>query len=229
MPLLLLTLNVIVPIRRQSLAVLVLLLVLPLIRFLTLKAHPGATLDEVRRLILLPFHTHADGLLTGVLIAWLAVLHPRFVAPLPLLRNLPLPAALAAAGLVLRGFNPRLFGFTGLALIFGGLTWFVLSDKSPFSRLAGLRVFYITSRLSYGMYLNHFLVLPPCIALVASTPLNPYVSFSLGYPFTIVCSMAVAAITFVVIESPFLQLREQWLMRRKSRAPQARPDPSIAA
>jgi peptidoglycan/LPS O-acetylase OafA/YrhL len=228
-PLLLLSVNALIRVRHQFLVLIGLLIALPLIRLWTLHGYPpGISQDEVRRLIQLPFHTHADGLLAGVLISWLSVVHPRFLASLPLARNLRAPIALAVAGLVLRGIYPRIFSFSGLALIFAGLALFVLRDRSVFTRFASRRAFYVTSRLSYGMYLNHFQVLPLCVPLFAKTSLNAYLGFFVGFPIALLSSMTVAAITFLAIESPFLQLRDRWLMKRRARIPAVHSDPSVA-
>jgi peptidoglycan/LPS O-acetylase OafA/YrhL len=228
-PLLLLALSLMIRVRHQFIVLIGLLLALPLIRLWTLHLYPaGMSQDDFRELIERPFHTHADGLLAGVLLSWLSVVHPRLLTPLPLSRNLRAPVALAVAGLVLRGLYPRIFSFSGLALIFGGLALFVLRDRSLFTRFASARAFYITSRLSYGMYLNHFQVLPLFIPLFAKTSLNAYLAFFVGYPIALLSSMTVAAVTFLTIESPFLQLRDQWLMKRRGRIPAARTDPSRA-
>ncbi len=121
------------------------------------------------------------------------------------------------AGLAVREISPKIFGFSGLALIFGGMTLFALRDKSTFARLSQHRIFYLTSRLSYGMYLNHFLVLPLLVPLIVSATLsrNPYLGFIAGYPVVILASLAFATTTFLAIESPFLQLRDRWLRSRR--------------
>jgi len=221
MPVLLVAMNRVLPVRRQYLVIIALLALLPLVRLATLNTHPAVVgVDEFRKLIQLPFHTHADGLLAGVLLSWLAALQPRYLTPLPLRRNLLVPAALGVAGFMLRNVSPHLFAFSGLALIFGGLTLFVLRDRSLFSRLASSRLFYITSRLSYGMYLNHFPVLSFCVPalMVVTQAMNPFVGFLIGYPLAVLSTMAVAAVTFITVESPFLQLREHWLAGRKRSA-----------
>jgi peptidoglycan/LPS O-acetylase OafA/YrhL len=205
-------------IRRQVVVVALLLALLPGVRWLTLHAYSGAITDtQYQRAILLPFHTHADGLLAGVLIAWMSVRVPTILTPRRVLRNLLLPAVLCAAGLMLRGVNRELFGFSALALIYSAAVVFALRDRSLFSRLARLRGFYIVSRLSYGMYLNHFGIVlfaaPIFVAMRAS--IGVYPAFFLGYVLTGFASLLVAACTFLLIESPFLQLRERWLMQRR--------------
>lgn len=214
-----------VTIRRQFAAVAVLLAVAPVIRWLTLYLHGGPVGAEAfRKIVQFPFHTHADGLLAGVLIAWLSVCAPAALAVRPWRRNLLLPGALIAAGAVLHGLDRRLLGFSALALIFSAAVIFALRDRSTFSRLAGLRGFYVLSRLSYGMYLNHFGIVlsmvPSFVALRVAVGVYP--AFFLGLALTGVASVVVSACTFVLVESPFLQLREKWLSGRAA-TPAAAP------
>jgi len=218
-PLMLLAASTLVSPKRQFLVIIGLLLALPLIRYLTLTGYHGEiTRDVIIRIIQLPFHTHADGLLAGLLLSWLSILKPDHLKPLPFLRNLIWPAILAVAGLLLRSLNQHLFGFSGLALIFGGTTLFVLRDRSTFSKAANKHIFYLTSRLSYGMYLNHFPVISLGVPLLLEARISdrPYVNFLIGYPLILIGSMVVAATTFILIESPFLQLREHWLAAKKT-------------
>lgn len=50
---------------------------------------------------------------------------------------------------------------------------------------------------------------------------NLAVRFALGYPFVILMSMMTAAVTFIIVESPFLQLRGHLLQKRRNTAPAA--------
>lgn len=218
MPVLLLLLSTLVSVRRQFLTIAGLLAALPVIRYVTLSTYHGEiTHDVIVRVTQLPFHTHADGLLAGVLLSWLSVLKPDHLKPLPFLRNLIWPVVLVVIGLLLRSLNPRVFAFSGLALIFGGMALFVLRDRSVFSRLANKHIFYLISRLSYGMYLNHFPIVSIGVPLLLAAKFSNelYVNFFIGYPLLVFASMAVAAATFILIESPFLQLRERWLAAKK--------------
>jgi peptidoglycan/LPS O-acetylase OafA/YrhL len=81
----------------------------------------------------------------------------------------------------------RLFGLSVLALIFGGMTLFVLRDHSRLRKPYDKHVFYLTSRLSHGMYLNHF----------------PVFSFGVPLPAAARGVMVIAVATFIVIESRF--------------------------
>lgn len=218
MPLLLVALHESgVTMRRQFAAVAVLLAAAPGIRWLTLYLHQGpVSADVFRQVVQFPFHTHADGLLAGVLIAWLSVYTPAALAVRPWRRNLLLPGALIAAGIVLHGLGRQLLAFSALALIFSAAVIFALRDRSTFSRLARLRGFYVLSRLSYGMYLNHFGIVlsmvPSFVALRATVGVYP--AFFLGIALTGIASVVVSTCTFLLVESPFLQLREKWLTGR---------------
>lgn len=163
-----------------------------------------------------PFHTHADGLVIGLLIAWLSVALPRLLTPRPWLRNLLLPGALIALGIALHGFSRDLFSFSALALIYGGCVLFFLRDSSGLAKVTGWWMFYLVSRLSYAMYLNHFVVLEWLTPRhFAAVHLGWYSDFFIGYAMLLFISMAAAATTFLLIESPFLQLRERLLARKQ--------------
>ena len=216
-PVLLCAVGIFVSAKRQLWVIIGLLAASPLIRYVTLTAYHGEiTHDAAVRIIQLPFHTHADTLLAGLLLSWYSILKPDYLRPLPFFRNLVWPAIFVMAGLLLRSVD-RLFGFSALALIFGGTTLFVLRDRSALQRLFNKHVFYLTSRLSYGMYLNHFLIVSFGVPLLLSEGISdkPYVNFLIGYPLLVSASMLVAAATFILIESPFLQLRERWLAAKR--------------
>jgi peptidoglycan/LPS O-acetylase OafA/YrhL len=217
-PILLCTLGILVSAKRRFLVIIGLLVALPFIRYLTLSGYHGEiTHDVAVRIIQLPFHTHADGLLAGVLLSWVSVMKPDHLKPLPFLRNLIWPTILMVVGLLLRSFD-RIFGLSALALIFSGITLFVLRDRSALQRIYNNHIFYLTSRLSYGMYLNHFLIVSFGVPLLLAARISngAYVNFFIGYPLLVFASMAVAAATFILIESPFLQLREHWLAAKNA-------------
>jgi peptidoglycan/LPS O-acetylase OafA/YrhL len=193
---------------------------LPLVRAIVLArygvhAHEGMSMYVTTS----PFHTHTDGLLTGLLLAWASAVHPQAMSHKPLLRNAVLPVCLIVAGGVLRQLNPDWFAFSGLAAIYGGMTLFVLRDRSWVTRISRLRIFHLISRLSYAMYLNHFVVLDSVTpAILARLPAS-YAGFAVGYFLSILISAAAATVTFVLIESPALQWRDRWLESRRAKAP----------
>ena len=233
-PVLLCAVSFLTSAKRQFLVIVGLLVASPFIRYLTLSAYHGEVTHDVGvRVIQLPFHTHADGLLAGLLLSWISVLKPDHLKPLPFLRNLIWPTLLVVVGLLLRSLD-RIFGLSALALIFSGMTLFVLRDRSALRKLFNKHIFYLTSRLSYGMYLNHFPVLSFAVPLLVAARISnkTYVNFFIGYPLMVFASMAVAAATFILIESPFLQLRERWLaaenradeLRKADLKPALRPE-----
>jgi peptidoglycan/LPS O-acetylase OafA/YrhL len=121
-----------------------------------------------------------------------------------------------ALGIVFRKFDKDLFAFTSLALIFGGMTLFFLRDQTQWlSRLTQWHGFHLISRLSYGIYLNHFEILTPSMA-----PLSHWLGGYLGtgillcsviYAITLLLSIGVAWLTYALIEYPFLRLRDRLL------------------
>lgn len=168
------------------------------------------------------FHTRSDGLVCGLFLAWLSVARAEFLAPRGFARNWLVPLALVLAGAALRRIDKDTFAFTGLALIYGGLTLFMLRDQSWISRISRWRGFHVLSKLSYGMYLNHPFLLPWVIARAGHTGGGfDGVHFAGVYAATTLASIAAAAITYCVVEHPFLALRERWLAGRRARAPVA--------
>lgn len=173
--------------------------------------------------LIYPFHTHIEGLLAGLLISLLVVISPRLLeARLPgglSMRGLVVMIACVAAGLALRQWNQRLFSFVVLGLIFGGVTFWVLADRSVLTRPLNAWVFYPISRLSYGMYLNHGWALPEtndwAVALGRSMTDNREAAFLIGLLVVTLVSIAFAVVTFVLVEHPFLVLRDRWMTRTR--------------
>ena len=169
-----------------------------------------------------PIYLHCDALLAGVVIALAAVLWPRrFRAPeRDGFSGLGFAIFLVAAviGVALRMYNKTIFAFTALGLIYGGLTLWVLWDRSPLTAVAKWRIWYPVSRLSYGMYLNNFIVLPGVTfaafawtrAATGSMPVACVVGLLVGTG----VSMSVALVSFVLVERPFLILRDRVLSHR---------------
>lgn len=226
-PLLILATAKFCPLEKQWTLWLMLLALLPVFRYITLSHYDGPIVDPLPvHLIYTPFHTHSDGLFAGLIVGWVSVMRAEFLAPTSFWRNLATLTCFVVAGAALRIADKFLFAYSGLALIFAGLVIFVLRDKSLFSRLADNRVFYTLSRLSYAMYLNHFAILawamPALVIWLKHHQLATSVTgFALAYLMILGTSIGIAAVTFVIIESPFLRLRDRWLANRKrSQSPQ---------
>ena len=85
------------------------------------------------------------------------------------------------------------------------------------------------SRLSYGMYLNHFGLLARLGALLL--PLRHRggeAAFWALYVVSILASVAIAFVTFQLIEWPFLQIRARWLETKKQPQPQVASEAATA-
>jgi peptidoglycan/LPS O-acetylase OafA/YrhL len=123
---------------------------------------------------------------------------------------------LSVVGLALDKFNKQIFSFLALGLIFGGATYLSLVDRSLLTRPLHAKIFYPISRLSYGMYLNHFLVVPKSTEWVIrhGAGLPTFAVFFAGLLLGTLISIAVATLTFLLIEHPFLQLRATLLATR---------------
>lgn len=168
-----------------------------------------------------PFHMHLEGLLAGLVIALLSVAKPATVAPAESARGvswrgLAVFAGCTVLGFTLRAYDGDLFPFLALGLIFGGATYWALCDRSWMSKPLRLGVWYPISRLSYSMYLNHWWVWPDSSgAIVRATQSvlsNPTAVFLVTLIIGTALSVLIAAVMFVVVEHPFLVLRDRVLM-----------------
>ena len=171
-----------------------------------------------------PIHLHNEALVAGLAIALLSITRPQYFDRKPgdgfSWRGFAVLAVSCAIAAVLYSINRMIFSFTALALIFGSVTLWLLWDRSFFSRPAAWRVWYPISRLSYGMYLNHFFLWSGITAWVVlgviewtgSTVVASYVGIIVG----ILVSMLLSVLTFVFVERPFLLMRARWIASQKS-------------
>lgn len=191
------------------------LLLLPLARHQALIGVPVSQYASLSDFVIYaPFHTHADGLAAGLLLAWAGTAKRTWLASAPVQRNIVLPIFMLAAAVVIRMADKQLFSFTALALIYSAMVLLVLRDKSALSRILSGHALYLGSRLSYAMYLNHFLILRYILPVViGSAPLKTAseVTFLIYYALMLFSSTGIAAVTFVAVESPFLRLRSRIL------------------
>ncbi|MEP6618977.1 MAG: acyltransferase [bacterium] len=184
-----------------------------------------------------PIHLHNEALVAGLAIALLSVARPHLFA------------RKAEDGFSWRGFfvmgvcfvlaaamyaaDRMIFSFTYLALIFGSVTLWLLWDRSVFSWPASWRIWYPISRLSYGMYLNHFLlfswittwVVRGVVRQTGSTTMASYAGIVTGS----IVSAIFAVFTFVFVERPFLLLRGRWIEGRKRKKAAASGGQELAA
>jgi peptidoglycan/LPS O-acetylase OafA/YrhL len=200
--------------RGQAWVPLGLLALMPVVRAVALHGTGEAGFDVIYG----PIHTHCDGLLVGLFLAWVSVKRPgELSAEHPHPWRWPLLAIVA--GFVLREIDRPLFSFTGLGLIYGGLVALGLRAGPRVRQLTAWRGFHVLSRLSFGMYLNHFEVLPRLLPPVTRA-LVPVVGTgallaAVVFVIAVLSSALVASVTFVLVEEPFLAIRERWESRHR--------------
>jgi peptidoglycan/LPS O-acetylase OafA/YrhL len=157
-----------------------------------------------------PIHTHADGLAVGLLLSWITVTHGGFLKSAS--RRLALASVMILCGAALYKLNSLLFDYTSLGLIFGAAACYGTSALKWMPAFVNWNGFYVLSRLSYGIYLNHFGVLPHLYSVFGKwsvyggTP-----AFWICYAASLLICLLVAGVTFCLIEHPFLVLRSRWL------------------
>jgi peptidoglycan/LPS O-acetylase OafA/YrhL len=198
-----------------------LLLLLPAIRAMTWWHATGGFQHDQKLwfpLIYSPFHTHSDGLVMGLLIANYETTSASRDRSGFLTSPWALPVAIAVC-LLLQKLQSETFDFTGLTLVFGAAVWFLLFNKSTWLGFLDNKIFYVLSRLSYGMYLNHEYMHDSIAQLtLRDLPLAhslPALHEMFAVALLAAASAAVAAVTFCLIEWPFLQLRDRLLARHK--------------
>jgi peptidoglycan/LPS O-acetylase OafA/YrhL len=205
------------PLRWYRGVLIALLAVLPLVRLLVLWRLTGGLhtpLAEDLRLTYLhkPFHVCADGLVMGLLLAHLEVIDgDRFKRGL-LGSALPV---FAGVGIFVMSFRSVVLSSTGCAFLFGSCTWYLVARRRKGLRVLESWGFFVLSRLSYGMYLNHFYLLQSTgnftLGHLVGVGWAPAAQQIAGTLLFITTSVGVAVVTFCLIEWPFLRLRE-WVL-----------------
>jgi peptidoglycan/LPS O-acetylase OafA/YrhL len=112
---------------------------------------------ELNQQLVYRFHTDADGLAVGVILAWLSVFLPDQIKRRSVAAGIA--GAMLVSGAILYVSSRLLFNFTAIGLIYGAFVLYGLSPL-PLPRVFKWRGFYVMSRLSFGIYLNHFVLLP---------------------------------------------------------------------
>lgn len=228
-PLLLLVVARLLPCDRQVWPIVALVGVVPCVRFVERRWLEARHLTQavIHERMVTPIHLHAEALLVGLVLAWIVVQRPHWIVRESTTRvsrrGLAVLIAGVSSGIALDIANKEIFAFTALGLIFGACTYCALVDRSWLTRPLHAFAFYPVSRLSYGMYLNHFLVLPGSTAWTIENAPGPMpLRFFLGLLLGTVISIAAAVVTFLLIEHPFLELRrvllsaDRWKTRNAS-------------
>jgi peptidoglycan/LPS O-acetylase OafA/YrhL len=176
-----------------------------------------------------PIHAHSDGLVLGLVLAHLEATDGDKYKSGFFASGWCVLAALGAC-IVLIKLHYEVLNHTGTALFFGALVWFLLSKRRAWLVFLNRRVFYVVSRLSFGMYLNHGYLHEGIAAFALK-----YVPLASTFPAwhtlvtfmgLVVLSAGLAVVTFCLVEYPFLQLRDKMLSRKAaaSAVPPARQE-----
>lgn len=194
-------------------------------------ASQGLRTTQIVDALYSPFHLHNQGLIIGLLLSLIATHLPDWIAqvpgPRPAWRGVGVLATTTVLAAAARVAGGQVMSFTSLALLYGGLCYFVLVDRSLLSAPFRWRVFFPISRLSYGMYLNHlvfgYFAMLALVAALQARGTSPAVAFWAGLLVTVVLSALIATITFIAVEHPFLVLRNHLLTRQPPVVPVTDP------
>jgi peptidoglycan/LPS O-acetylase OafA/YrhL len=153
------------------------------------------------------FHTHCDGLIMGLIISSMwrrgRAQHGYLNATGVVLLFTVVTATILALS------NKVVFGFTSLALIFGSMVWFCVGSSGV--GLFRSKIFFWISQLSFGIYMNHQIVLGFVLSMIlphiAHLSHGSAAQMLVALGITVLLSSFVALLTYCVIEQPFLQLR----------------------
>ena len=194
--------------RFHGLLILAIFTALPAVRWVVIENSTGNVSD----LIYTPIHTHCDGLVIGLALAWAAVVKPQWYQKRRVWVNLTILFFGSVAAMAIRTVNEDVFSFSSLGIIFGACVFCSLTDNSLYSHVvARWKVFHVASRLSFGVYLVHFEILPHVTEWVSALGSSGVASFFLMMLGCFVLSFCAALVGYALIEFPFLALRSRWL------------------
>jgi peptidoglycan/LPS O-acetylase OafA/YrhL len=175
-------------------------LALPVVRHFALVGLSGT--EQIHTAIYYPFQTHSDGLALGLLISWIMTWKPTLLGIGRWLDAVLL--AIAVVGFAMWYIASPTYLFSVVAISYGVLAFLLLRLRQS---LFHSRVFYVISRLSYGVYLFHTGLF---------NYVMPYHTHWFGEGFRSlffalilwgsVC-LLLTFVTFSLIELPFLELR----------------------
>jgi peptidoglycan/LPS O-acetylase OafA/YrhL len=229
------------PLRAWIIIIIVAMTAVELARYSTASSltSQGLPIKEVKDVMYSPGHLRCQGLLLGALIALAQKLQPSLLKPRQNRAGLLAALGIALAGtslaVVLRTASPIILTYFSLALFYGSLTCVMMMVRQTrFLKRLGICSLnlYRMSRLSFGVYLCHFYTGKICIALAGPTLIatfgNGHLSFLLALLLVSVSAFLFSAITFVLIEHPFLKIRERTLkLRVFSRSYSSEPVASV--
>ena len=212
---------------KARLAALGVLWVAPLcVRLVVALRHPGWSDADLANALYCRTHTRFDTLIAGILIAYV---QNRWREPIAdALRRPSLRAALALPSLAclwilthVRAFGDealplvRVFSWGTLTTImyFGWVTLLLNGGGGWIRRALSLPIFRSVATLGYGVYLLHFPIWaflgPMVVELGTADGRSTWILWPLGVGLLMAASLAGAYVLHVLVEKPFLRLRDR--------------------
>jgi peptidoglycan/LPS O-acetylase OafA/YrhL len=208
------------------------LLLLPLVRGLIWWRLTGGSFRHDSELfpnLYFPIHTHSDGLVMGLLLSNLEAAEGDTYKKGFLATGWCVLAALVAC-VLLKWAQREILDFSGITLFFGAAVWYLLSTRTRWLSFLDWRIFYVISRLSYGMYLNHEYIHERIAAFASDHDWHAVLPGALSNVAVVAIlftlSACISVVTFCAVEYPFLRMRERVLARRDEASPESNRHPA---
>lgn len=174
-------------------------------------------------MIYYPTHCRADSLIAGIL---LSELFPQRANAEPVRFSLPARCGMWATALALLAashltvFEPRAFFYNVLRYNCYNVGWALLlvlafDARTVIARVLGLSFWRPVARLSYSMYLWHFMAAGLGMGLLARSylPGADWLSYALLSAAAVLMTMIYGLVSYVFVEFPFLQKRSAVLQK----------------
>jgi peptidoglycan/LPS O-acetylase OafA/YrhL len=193
------------------------LVALPIIRYFVMRGMSDP--EEIHNAVYFPFHVHSDGLAVGLLIAWIMTWKPGVMR---LGRWLDVVLVLVCVGTFAfwyRGSLALLYLSVGVS--YGALALLLLRFSPP--SIFRWRIFYVISRLSYGVYLLHLGLLKHVMPYHTRLFGHAFPGYVAAFFLWGAVALGLAFITFSFVELPFLRMRAHLLAENhgEDRSPRA--------
>jgi peptidoglycan/LPS O-acetylase OafA/YrhL len=175
-----------------------------------ISAHYGESFGRWQQYVYYPTYARLDGLTIGVTLAAVEIFQPRWWDCLlrhaiwlwlPALAGLVLALLWAEEGLTVLS---SALGFSLVAAASGIFLICALSPRLPFARAAVPGSAFLAS-IAYSLYLTHKIPIHWVKEFASARSLSPL----LGYVLAMVLAVLAGIILFLVVERPFLRLRER--------------------
>jgi peptidoglycan/LPS O-acetylase OafA/YrhL len=116
----------------------------------------------------------------------------------------------------------QVWGYTAVNLLFGGLL-LAIRDRRLLPRLVEQPALVYLGKISYGLYVYHFAILWLLSHLPAVMPDRPTVSYAIAVAAALGATVLVSAVSYAVVETPFLRLKDRYFPRRQRPAKTVAP------